>query len=369
MKVAGKPTRTIWPLPDGSGVGIIDQTELPHRFATRSLATLEDAAHAIRAMQVRGAPLIGAAAAYGIALALRRACDDAALEAACAALLATRPTAINLRWAIEDMRRAVRAATPASRAARAWSRAAEIADEDVALNRAIAGHGLPLIEDAWARKGRAGPVEILTHCNAGWLAAVDWGTALAPIYLAHDRGIPVHIWVDETRPRNQGASLTAWELGQHGVPHTVIVDNAGGHLMQRGKVDLCIVGTDRTTAAGDVANKIGTYLKALAAHDNGVPFYVALPSPSIDWTLSSGRDIPIEERDPSEVTEITGALPDGSIARVRLAPAGSPAANYGFDVTPARLVTALVTDRGRCEASVEGLLTLFPERRSRLAGE
>jgi methylthioribose-1-phosphate isomerase len=369
MKVAGRPQRTIWPLPDGSGVGIIDQTQLPHRFSTRTLATLDDTAHAIRAMLVRGAPLIGATAAFGVALALRRAADDEAVEGACAALLATRPTAVNLRWAIEDMRRTVRALEPPARAARAWSRAAEIADEDVALNRAIAGHGLPLIEAARARKGRAGRVEILTHCNAGWLATVDWGTALAPIYLAHDRGIPVHVWVDETRPRNQGASLTAWELAQHGVPHSIIVDNAGGHLMQRGLVDLCIVGTDRTTAAGDVANKIGTYLKALAAHDNAVPFYVALPSPSIDWTISDGRDIPIEERDPAEVTEIAGALADGTVARVRLAPAGSPAANYGFDVTPARLVTALVTERGRCKASAEGLLTLFPERRSRLAGE
>jgi len=361
--------RTIWLLPDGSGVGIIDQTQLPHRFATLTLATLEDAAHAISAMLVRGAPLIGATAAYGVALAMRRAADDASLDAACAALLATRPTAINLRWAIEDMRRTLRARAPEARARQAWARAGAIADEDVALNRAIADHGLPLIETAWAAKSRAGPVEILTHCNAGWLATVDWGTALAPIYLAHDRGIPVHVWVDETRPRNQGASLTAWELLQHGVPHTVIVDNAGGHLMQRRQVDLCIVGTDRTTAAGDVANKIGTYLKALAAHDNGVPFYVALPSPSIDWTIADGRDIPIEERDPAEVTHIAGALADGSLARVQVTPRESPAANYGFDVTPARLVTALVTERGRCDASPEGLLALFPERRSRLAGE
>ncbi len=248
----------------------------------------------------------------------------------------------------------------------AWARAAYAiaTDEDVAICRAIAGHGLPLIEAAWERKGRRAPVDILTHCNAGWLAAVDWGTALAPVYLAHDQGIDVHVWVDETRPRNQGASLTAWELGEHGVKHTVIVDNAGGHLMQHGRVDLCIVGTDRTTATGDVANKIGTYLKALAAHDNNVPFYVALPSPTIDWTLDDGDAIPIEERDPAEVTEIAGALADGSIARVRVTPRNSPAANFAFDVTPARLVTALVTERGVCAASRAGLLSLFPERRA-----
>ena len=306
MNVRGKPMRTIWLEPDGTSVGIIDQTKLPHRFATKSLARLEDAAQAIRAMEVRGAPLIGATSAFGIALAMRADPSDQALDEACRALLATRPTAVNLRWAIEDMRRTLVTLPQATRAARAYARAGEIADEDVAINRAIAGHGLPLIEAAHARKGPGAPVEILTHCNAGWLATVDWGTALAPIYLAHDRGVPVHVWVDETRPRNQGASLTAWELASHGVPHTLIVDNAGGHLMQRGRVDLCIVGTDRTTAAGDVANKIGTYLKALAAHDNGVPFYVALPSPTIDWTIADGRAIPIEERDPAEVTEIEG---------------------------------------------------------------
>jgi methylthioribose-1-phosphate isomerase len=362
MKVQGKPTRTIWPEPDGT-VAIIDQTQLPHRFAVKRLARATEAAQAIRAMEVRGAPLIGATAAYGLALAMREDASDVGLEAACHLLMATRPTAVNLRWAIEDMRRTLRPVAPAERGRRALARANEIAEEDVALNQAIAGHGLPLLAAAWERKGRAAPVEVLTHCNAGWLAAVDWGTALAPIYLAHDQGIPVHVWVDETRPRNQGASLTAWELGQHGVPHTIIVDNAGGHLMQRGRVDLVIVGTDRTTAAGDVANKIGTYLKALAAHDNGVPFYVALPSPTIDWTIEDGSLIPIEERDAAEVTEIAGVLADGSIARVRLAPAESPAANYAFDVTPARLVTELITERGRCAASREGLLALFPERR------
>ncbi len=367
MKVRGQPMRTIWRETDGS-VGIIDQTQLPHRFVTKRLERYEEAAHAIRAMEVRGAPLIGATAAYGVALALRVEASDAALEAACAALLATRPTAINLRWAIEDMRRVLLPLPPAARAEAAFARASEICDEDVAINRAIAGHGLPLIE-AEARKKNGAAVEILTHCNAGWLATVDGGTALAPIYLAHDQGIPVHVWVDETRPRNQGASLTAWELAEHGVPHTVIVDNAGGHLMQRGEVDLCIVGTDRTTASGDVANKIGTYLKALAAEDNGVPFYVALPSPTIDWSIADGSAIPIEERDPAEVTEISGALPDGSLARVRLTPAASPAANFAFDVTPARLVTALVTERGTCAASRAGLSSLFPERRQRLAGE
>jgi methylthioribose-1-phosphate isomerase len=351
MRVAGTAMRTIWPEPDGA-VGIIDQTALPHRLVTRRLTTLEEAAHAIAAMLVRGAPLIGATAAYGVALAMRADPSEAALERAARTLAATRPTAINLRWALDAMTRTLASLAPADRAEAAWARAAEIAEDDVATNRAIGEHGLPLVAAAFERK-RA-PVEILTHCNAGWLATVDWGTALAPIFLAHDRGIPVHVWVDETRPRNQGASLTAWELAQHGVPHTVIVDNAGGHLMQQGRVDLCIVGTDRTTATGDVANKIGTYLKALAARDNEVPFYVALPSSTIDWTLRDGRRIPIEERDPAEVTHLAG---------IRLTPEASPAKNWGFDVTPARLVSALVTERGVCPASAEGLGRLFPERR------
>ncbi|HUZ72752.1 MAG TPA: S-methyl-5-thioribose-1-phosphate isomerase [Stellaceae bacterium] len=363
MNVRGKPMRTIWVEPDGASVGVIDQTRLPHSFVTARLETLEDAAHAIRAMVVRGAPLIGVTAAYGLALALGRDTGDAALDDSCRVLLATRPTAVNLRWAVEAMRRHVLPLPPASRAAAAWRRAAELADADVALNRAIAAHGLPLIAAAWERKDRRGAVEILTHCNAGWLATVDWGTALAPVYRAHHDGIPVHVWVDETRPRNQGAGLTAWELAEHGVPHTVIVDNAGGHLMQRGRVDLCLVGTDRTAASGDVANKIGTYLKALAAFDNDVPFYVALPSPSIDWTIADGcAEIPIEERDPAEIAEIEGALADGGIARVRILPPSSPALNVAFDVTPARLVTALVTERGVCPASRAGLLALFPER-------
>ena len=365
MLVAGRPMRTIWLEADGTSVGIIDQTALPHALVTLKLTKLGEAAHAIRAMQVRGAPLIGAAAAYGMALAMRADASDAALDAAGKTLLATRPTAVNLRWAVEDLRTLLQQTPAERRAEAAYRRAGEIAEADVAMNRAIAGHGLPLIRAALARKGNKAPVEILTHCNAGWLATVDWGTALAPIYLAHDEGVKLHVWVDETRPRNQGASLTAWELGQHGVPHTVIADNAGGHLMQHGKVDLCIVGTDRTTATGDVANKIGTYLKALAAHDNGVPFYVALPSPTIDWALTDGRAIPIEERNADEVAEISGRLGSGEVARVRVVPNGSPAANYAFDVTPAKYVTGLITERGVCPASRDGLASLFPERRAR----
>jgi methylthioribose-1-phosphate isomerase len=362
MKVDGKPYRTIWPADDGT-VHIIDQTRLPYEFATLSLATSADVAEAIRNMRVRGAPLIGAAAAYGVALAMAGDGSDKALAAACDRLLATRPTAVNLGWALAEMRALLGPLAPAERAAAAWRRAADIADQDVALCRALGEHGLALIRDAYAAAGSGRPVNVLTHCNAGWLATVDWGTATAPIYMAHDAGIPVHVWVDETRPRNQGASLTAWELAGHGVPHTVIVDNAGGHLMQRGEVDLCITGTDRTTAAGDVANKIGTYLKALAADDNNVPFYVALPGPTIDWNITDGRDIPIEQRDTAEVTTVTGLGPDGKLATVMVTPAGSPAANYAFDVTPARLVTGFITERGVCAASAEGLAALYPERR------
>jgi methylthioribose-1-phosphate isomerase len=347
MKIAGTPYRTIWRA--DAAVEIIDQTSLPHGFVTRRLATMEDAAHAIRSMQVRGAPLIGATAAYGLCLALER--DPDSLEAAYKTLLATRPTAVNLRWALDDMARVLRPLAGARRIEAAWKRAAESCDEDVALCESIGRHGLKLIEQVKHR-----PVNILTHCNAGWLACVDWGTALAPIYMAHDAGIPVHVWVDETRPRNQGAYLTSWELKSHGVPHTVIVDNAGGHLMQRGQVDMVIVGTDRVTANGDVANKIGTYLKALAAKDNDVPFFVALPGPTIDWTMDDGRDIEIEERAPEEVTRIAG---------VQVVPEGVKAANPGFDVTPARLVTALITERGVCPASREGLLSLYPEQRAK----
>ncbi|HZS84045.1 MAG TPA: S-methyl-5-thioribose-1-phosphate isomerase [Stellaceae bacterium] len=369
MKVGGVAMRSIWLEPDGWSVGIIDQRHLPHRLVTDRLTTLAEAAEAIRAMRVRGAPLIGAAAAYGLCLALRTDPSNAALDAACRMLAATRPTAVNLAWALEDMRRRLRSLPPARRSEAAYARAAAICDEDIATNRALGAHGAALIRERWEKKRRQGVVEVLTHCNAGWLATVDWGTALAPVFRAHDEGIPVHVWVDETRPRNQGASLTAWELQQHGVPHTVIVDNAGGHLMQHGRVDLCIVGTDRTTARGDVANKIGTYLKALAAADNGVPFYVALPSSTIDWSIADGlRHIPIEERAGSEVSDIAGRLPDGTVATVRLIPEGSPVANYAFDVTPARLVTALITERGVCEASAAGLLRLFPERRAGRTG-
>ena len=362
MNVGGRPMRTIWLGEDGRTVEIIDQTRLPHELAIVGLETVEDAARAIRTMQVRGAPLIGATAAYGVALGAAADPRDAALERATARLAATRPTAVNLRWALAEMRRALSEVPEQTRHAAALARAGAIADADVEINRALGEHGARLIAAAWRNKGGAVPVEVLTHCNAGWLAAVDWGTALAPVYRAHDDGVPIHVWVDETRPRNQGAGLTAWELGQHGVPHTVIVDNAGGHLMQKGLVDLCLVGTDRTTASGDVANKIGTYLKALAAHDNGVPFYVALPSPSIDWEIDSGAAIPIERRDAREVTHIEGWSEDGQRVAVRLTPADSPAANYGFDVTPARLVTALITERGVCAASREGLLGLFAER-------
>jgi methylthioribose-1-phosphate isomerase len=362
MQVDGKPTRTIWLEADGRSVGIIDQTQLPHRFVTLRLTTLADASHAIAAMQVRGAPLIGAAAAYGVALALNADPSDEALERACAALIATRPTAINLKWALDEMMAAVRNRPHGERAAAAYRRAAEIADEDVAINQAIGRHGVTLIE-AIAKKKPGEPVNVLTHCNAGWLATVDVGTATASIYAAHDKGLPVHVWVDETRPRNQGAALTAWELGQHGVSYTVIPDNTGGHLMQHGQVDLVIVGTDRVTANGDVCNKIGTYLKALAARDNGVSFYVALPSPTIDFTVKDGiQEIPIEQRAPEEVTSISGLTADGRIETVRLVPAGARVANYGFDVTPARLVTGLITERGILPASRESLRVAFTER-------
>jgi methylthioribose-1-phosphate isomerase len=363
MKVDGKAMRTIWLEPDGWSVGVIDQTALPHRLSIVRLASLDETAHAIRAMVIRGAPLIGATAAYGMALALHADASDEALERAYATLLATRPTAINLKWALDEMVAAVRNRPRPERKAAAYKRAAEISEEDIAINTAMGRNGLPLIEAVAARKKPGERVNILTHCNAGWLAAVDVGTATAPIYLAHDKGIPVHVFADETRPRNQGASLTAWELGKHGVAHTVIADNTGGHLMQHGMVDLVIVGTDRVTANGDVCNKIGTYLKALAARDNNVPFYVALPSPTIDFTVSDGvAEIPIEERSADEVTTMTGRTADGRIESVRIVPDGSAVANYGFDVTPARLVTGLITERGVLEASRQALAAAFPER-------
>ena len=363
MKVDGKAMRSIWLEPDGWSVGVIDQTALPHRFATARLTTLEEAAHAIRAMVIRGAPLIGATAAYGVCLALRADADDEALERACTTLLATRPTAINLKWALDEMVAAVRNRPRAERSAAAYRRAAEICDQDVAINTAIGRNGLPLIEAVAARKRPGERVNVLTHCNAGWLATVDVGTATAPIYLAHDQGIAIHVFADETRPRNQGASLTAWELGRHGVPHTLIADNTGGHLMQHGLVDLVIVGADRVTANGDVCNKIGTYLKALAARDNDVPFYVALPSPTIDFKVADGvAEIPIEERGAAEVALMTGRTADGRIETVRIAPEGSPVANYAFDVTPARLVSGFITERGVIAAARAALAGAFPER-------
>ncbi|MDP6705348.1 MAG: S-methyl-5-thioribose-1-phosphate isomerase [Alphaproteobacteria bacterium] len=362
MKVGNRHYRTIWLEDDGWAVGVIDQTRLPHEFEALRLETVESAAVAIRDMVVRGAPLIGATAAYGMALAARAEAQDAAIDWAYGLLLESRPTAVNLRWALDDMRKRLLRLPVSERLDTAYARAAEIADEDVETCAAIGRHGEALIREAWERAARARPVNVLTHCNAGWLATVDWGTALAPIYMAHDNEVPVHVWVDETRPRNQGAALTAWELMSHGVPHTVIVDNAGGHLMQAGQVDLCITGTDRTAANGDVCNKIGTYLKALAAHDNGVPFYVALPHTTIDWTLEEGVGrIPIEERDAGEVTRLSGRTDDGAIATISLTPKGVQAANYAFDVTPARLVTGLVTERGVCQASREGLQGLYPE--------
>jgi methylthioribose-1-phosphate isomerase len=364
MKINGRPYRTIWLAADGVSVEVIDQTKLPHEFATLTLKTLDDAARAIKEMQVRGAPLIGATAAYGLCLALRQDSSDAALKHAYHILAATRPTAINLKWALDDMLRALAPHGQNDRVAAAYKRAAEICDEDVEICRRIGEHGLKLIEEASARK-KGARVNVLTHCNAGWLACIDWGTALAPIYMAHDLGLDVHVWADETRPRNQGASLTAYELGGHGVPHTIIADNAGGHLMQHGEVDMCIVGTDRTTSNGDVANKIGTYLKALAAHDNDVPFYVALPHTTIDWTLDDGvAQIPIEERSALEVTHMTGRTEKGAIETVQVSAPGSPAVNYGFDVTPARLVTGLITERGLAPATREGLLSLYPEKKA-----
>jgi methylthioribose-1-phosphate isomerase len=362
MNIDGKPYRTIWLGTDGATVEIIDQTKLPFALEIVELKSLEDAAKAISTMQVRGAPLIGATAAYGVALALRADPSDDGLDRACDTLAATRPTAINLRWALDEMQKAVRNQPREARVAVAYARAAEICDEDVETCRKIGEHGVGLIR-AHAEKKGGERVNILTHCNAGWLATVDWGTALAPIYRAHDEGLPVHVWVDETRPRNQGASLTAFELGAHGVPHTLIADNAGGHLMRHKMVDLCIVGTDRTTANGDFANKIGTYLKALAARDNGVQFFVALPHSTIDWSLDDGSAIPIEERNADEVTHMTGKLGDGTVATVQIAPDASPAANYAFDVTPARLVTGFITERGVTTGTRDGLAMLYPEHR------
>lgn len=368
MNVNGQHYRTIWLKKDDSQVvQIIDQRHLPHEFVIEDLVTVADVARAIQEMHVRGAGLIGATAAYGMYLAARHAPEGSFMPTLVAAgekLKATRPTAINLAWAVERQLETIGATTGSSAAKirAALATAQTIADEDADYCRRIGQHGAALIEEISRRKNGQ-PVNILTHCNAGWLAFVDYGSATAPMYAAHDRGIKIHVWVDETRPRNQGARLTAWELGQHGVPHTVIADNVGGHLMQHGRVDLVITGTDRTTYTGDVGNKIGTYLKALAAHDNGVPFYTALPSSSFDWEMGDGvKEMPIEQRDGREVRCIQG-LHEGQIKQVLLTPADSPTANYAFDVTPARLVTGLITDRGICPASEDGVLGLYPEKR------
>nr|WP_306266162.1 S-methyl-5-thioribose-1-phosphate isomerase [Pararhizobium sp. IMCC3301] len=361
MNIDGTHYRSLWWNHEKAVLEIIDQRWLPHDFRIQAVATLQDFAAAIVQMRVRGAPLIGATAAYGMALAMRLDASDSHMDAAWDALNRTRPTAINLRWALNRCRNALRPLPEADRVDAALKLAHEIADEDVGINRSIGKNGLALIRQIAARKPAGEPVRLLTHCNAGWLATVDWGTATSPMYEAHDAGIPIHVWVDETRPRNQGA-LTAWELGSHGVPHTYIVDNAGGHLMQHGMVDMVIVGTDRTTRRGDVCNKIGTYLKALAARDNGVPFYVALPSPTIDWTVDDGvAGIPIEERDPMEVSHVQGALADGTIGHAQVSPNGSPCGNPAFDVTPNRLVTGLITERGVCEATPEALAAMFPD--------
>ncbi len=363
MRVDGAWRRAIELGADGRSVVVLDQTRLPYEAAWLALADHGAVVRAIRDMQVRGAPLIGAAAACGVALAVAADPGDAALARACGELVAARPTAVNLAWAVAAVRAAVASLPPDERAARAWAAARAICDDDVERNRALGGHGLAILRALAARLGAGGagrPLRVLTHCNAGWLATVDWGTALAPIYLAHEAGLAVHVWVDETRPRNQGL-LTAWELAQHGVPHAVIADNAGGHLLQAGQVDVCLVGTDRTTRGGDVANKIGTYLKALAARDAGVPFYVAAPSPSIDWAAAGPADIPIEERDGDEVRWVRGRDEGGRPARVEVVAATSAVANPAFDVTPRRLVTGLVTERGVAAASPEGLAAIFPE--------
>ena len=359
MRIDGKHYRSIQADPLRCQIHIIDQTALPHTFEMRTLHSVDDVAEAICSMRVRGAPLIGVTAAFGVALAVVENSSDSALEDVVARLLETRPTAVNLAWALARMRAKLLPVAFQGRATAAWEEAQRIADEDVALNQAIGRHGLALIQMHYAKSRRA--VNILTHCNAGWLATVDWGTALAPIFMAHDAGIPLHVWVDETRPRNQGL-LTAWELRAHGVPHTFITDNAGGHYMQRGQVDMVLVGADRITRHGDVCNKIGTYLKALAAMDNKVPFYAAVPSPTIDWNIDHALDeIPIEERSADEVRCISGVSDKGQGMRVYITPRNEPVGNPAFDVTPARLVSGIITERGIAPASEAGLLTLFPE--------
>lgn len=362
MRVGDRFFRSIWLADDGKNVEIIDQTRLPHEFIVVSLQTLDDASHAIKEMLVRGAPLIGATAAYGMCLGLREGAADIDIERIGKQLISCRPTAVNLRWAVERMSSRLLSLPADTRIETAYREAALICDEDVRVNEAIGTNGLDIIRKVYEQKSSNDPVHILTHCNAGWLATVDWGTALAPVYKAHEAGIPVHVWVDETRPRSQGAGLTAWELAAQGIDHSLIVDNAGGHLMQHKMVDLCIVGTDRTSWTGDVCNKIGTYLKALAAKDNNVPFYVALPGSTIDWRIESGlKEIPIEERSEDEVLWVQGKLQAGEIVSVRIAPQETSAVNPAFDVTPANLVTGLITERGVCAASRDGLLSLYPE--------
>jgi methylthioribose-1-phosphate isomerase len=360
MNVNGVHYRSLWPNEDGKSIQIIDQTRLPLEFTILRLNNLETVAQAIRSMQVRGAPLIGAIASYGIALTMRQRPTDAALEGACRVLGQSRPTAVNLRWALERMQKVLAPLAPDARSEVSWREARAICEEDVAINRAIGQHGLRLLLKLAQEK--RGTLHVMTHCNAGWLATVDYGTALAPIYLAHEAGAPVHVWVSETRPRNQGL-LTAWELAQQGVAHTLITDSACGHLLQRQQLDAVIVGADRVTRRGDVANKIGTYMKALAARESEVPFYVASPGPSIDWTADDGmRDIPIEERSADEVRRVRGRGGSEEISTVDIVPSSTPAANPSFDVTPARLVSALITERGTCEASAHGLASLYPER-------
>ncbi len=363
MKINGSHYRSIWLADDKRRVQIIDQTRLPHEFVIANLETLEDACLAIKDMLVRGAPLIGATAAYGVCLGLADGVTDSHLSYIAKTLKAQRPTAVNLAWAVDQLENQLLEYPEAERLEIAYQEAARICEEDVQTNENIGLHGLELIKDIWQRKGAKDPVQILTHCNAGWLATVDWGTALAPVFKADEAGIPVHVWVDETRPRNQGASLTAWELSAQSIDHHLITDNSGGHLMQRGMIDICIVGTDRTTYTGDVCNKIGTYLKALAAFDNNVPFYVCLPGSTIDWEISNGLEgIPIEERSADEVLWVRGKRPDGTVDKVKIVTDKTPAANPAFDVTPARLITGLITERGISPASSEGLYQLYPEK-------
>ena len=359
MKVDGVPYRTIWLAEDGWRVKIIDQRELPHKFVITSLETVVDAVNAIKDMWVRGAPLIGATAAYGVALAMRADPSNKSLETCSISLLAARPTAVNLKWAVDRMVAKLTVLPEKAREEAAYYNALQICNEDIDCCSKIGNFGSQIIKDIWEQKDQNGPVNILTHCNAGWLATVDWGTALAPIYKSHEQNIPIHVWVDETRPRNQGSYLTAWELGKEGIDHTIIVDNVGGHLMQHGLVDMCITGTDRTTFTGDVCNKIGTYLKALAAKDNNVPFYVALPSSTIDWDIKNYKDIPIEERNSEELSHIEGLDENGNVRKVQIYPKKSKSMNLAFDVTPAKYVTGLITEKGVCEASEKGLKDLF----------